>query len=156
MAFGGSLAAFVDFLINATIRQTRNKGLTASMEILFRHLDSAGMVNLVFRQAESQDDRGTAVRINRELAAKIAAAFVRRKIHRQPKSCVIAGQLSPAGVQAGFRWISLNTDALVAYWEQIDTAELCQMLKPLTDQQTNALTSGCLRRDRPHQQRGSL
>ena len=39
--------------------------------------------------------------------------------------------------QAVIRWISLNTDALVAYWEgQIDTAELCQMLKPLTAQQT--------------------
>jgi hypothetical protein len=45
--------------------------------------------------------------------------------------CVIAGQLSPAGAQAVFRWISLNTDALVAYWEgQIDAEELCQMLRP--------------------------
>jgi hypothetical protein len=35
-------------------------------------------------------------------------------------------KLSPAGAQAVIRWISLNTDALVAYWEgQIDTAELC-------------------------------
>jgi hypothetical protein len=35
-------------------------------------------------------------------------------------------KLSPAGGQAVIRWISLNTDALVAYWEgQIDTAELC-------------------------------
>ena len=33
--------------------------------------------------------------------------------------------------------------AVAAYWEgQIDTGELCQMLKPLTAQQTNALTSG--------------
>jgi hypothetical protein len=50
----------------------------------------------------------------------------------RPTPCVIAGQLSPAGAQAVFRWISLNTDALVAYWEgQIDAEELCQMLKPL-------------------------
>jgi hypothetical protein len=63
----------------------------------------------------------------------------------RPTPCVIAGQLSPAGAQAVFRWISLNTDALVAYWEgQIDTAGLCQMLKPLPAQQNHALTSGCL------------
>ena len=55
----------------------------------------------------------------------------------RPTPCVIAGQLSPAGAQAVFRWISLNTDALVAYWEgQIDTARLCQMLKPLPAQPT--------------------
>ena len=46
-------------------------------------------------------------------------------------------KLSPAGAQAVIRWISLNADALVAYWEgQIDTAEVCQMLKPLPVQQT--------------------
>ena len=55
----------------------------------------------------------------------------------RPTPCVFAGQLSPAGAQAVFRWISLNTDALVAYWEgQIDTPGLCQMLKPLPAQQT--------------------
>ena len=55
----------------------------------------------------------------------------------RPTPCVIAGQLSPAGAQAVFRWISLNTDALVAYWEgQIDTTDLCQVLKPLPAQQT--------------------
>ena len=43
----------------------------------------------------------------------------------RPTPRVIAGQLSPADAQAVIRWISLNTDALVAYWEwQIDTAEL--------------------------------
>jgi hypothetical protein len=55
----------------------------------------------------------------------------------RPTPCVIAGQLSPAGAQAVFRWISLNTNALVAYGEgQIDTAELCRKLKPLPAQQT--------------------
>jgi hypothetical protein len=55
----------------------------------------------------------------------------------RPTPCDIAGQLSPGVAQAVFRWISLNTDALVAYWEgQIDTAELCQTLKPLPAQQT--------------------
>src|SRR5437016_14154531 len=53
----------------------------------------------------------------------------------RPTPCVIAGQLSPAGAQAVYRWISLNTDALVSYWEgKIDTARLCQMLKPPAQQ----------------------
>jgi hypothetical protein len=56
----------------------------------------------------------------------------------RPTPRVIAGQLSPGDAQAVFQWISLNRDALVAYWEgQIDTAELCQMLKPLPAQETN-------------------
>jgi hypothetical protein len=64
----------------------------------------------------------------------------------RPTPCVIAGQLSPAGAQAVFRWISLNTDALVAYWEgQIDTTDLCQVLKPLPAQQNHALASGSVR-----------
>jgi len=54
----------------------------------------------------------------------------------RPTPSVIAGELSPAGAQVVFRWISLNTDALVAYWAgQIDTAGLCQRLKPLPAQQ---------------------
>jgi hypothetical protein len=55
----------------------------------------------------------------------------------RPTPCVIAGQLSPDNAQAVFRWISLNTDALVAYWEgQIGSAKLCLTLKPLPAQQT--------------------
>jgi hypothetical protein len=54
----------------------------------------------------------------------------------EPRSPYLA-KLSPAGAQAVIRSISLNTDALVAYWEgQIDTAELCRVLKPLPAQQT--------------------
>ena len=49
---------------------------------------------------------------------------------------VLAGQLSPADTQAVFRWISLNAEALVAYWEgQIDTVRLIYRLKPLSGQQ---------------------
>jgi hypothetical protein len=40
--------------------------------------------------------------------------------------------LSPGEAQAVFRWIALNTDALVAYWEgRIDTARTIQAVKPL-------------------------
>ena len=49
-----------------------------------------------------------------------------------PAPRVIAGQLSPGDAHALFRWIALNTDALVAYWEgRIDTARVIQALKPL-------------------------
>ena len=35
----------------------------------------------------------------------------------RPAPRILAGQLSPADAQAVFEWISLNADALVAYWE---------------------------------------
>ena len=35
----------------------------------------------------------------------------------RPAPRILAGQLSPADAQAVFAWISLNADALVAYWE---------------------------------------
>ena len=50
----------------------------------------------------------------------------------RPTPRVISGRLSPGDAQALFGWISLNTDALVAYWEgRIDTARAIQALKPL-------------------------
>ena len=50
----------------------------------------------------------------------------------RPTPRVIAGQLSPVDAQAVFQWISLNTGALIAYWDgQIDTARMIQALKPL-------------------------
>jgi hypothetical protein len=50
----------------------------------------------------------------------------------RPAPRVIAGQFSPGDAQAVFRWLALNTDALVAYWEgRIDAARVIQALKPL-------------------------
>jgi hypothetical protein len=50
----------------------------------------------------------------------------------RPRPRLIAGQLSPVDTQAVMRWIALNTDVLVAYWEgQIDTARMIHALKPL-------------------------
>jgi hypothetical protein len=47
----------------------------------------------------------------------------------RPTPRVISGQLSPADAQAVFRWIALNTDALVAHREgRIDTARTIQAL----------------------------
>ena len=53
----------------------------------------------------------------------------------RPTPRVLAGQLSPADAQAVFQWVSLNADALVAYWQgRIDTARMVQALKPLPRQ----------------------
>ena len=50
----------------------------------------------------------------------------------RPSPRVVAGQLAPADIQAVFQWVSLNTDALVEYWEgRIDTARLIHSLRPL-------------------------
>lgn len=50
----------------------------------------------------------------------------------RPSPRIVAGQLSPADAQAVFRWVSLNADALVEFWEgRIDTARLVHRLRPL-------------------------
>ena len=42
-------------------------------------------------------------------------------------------QLVPADQQAVSRWVSLNEDALIAYWNgQIGTIELARRLQPLS------------------------
>ncbi|MBV8358182.1 MAG: hypothetical protein JO189_09645 [Deltaproteobacteria bacterium] len=50
----------------------------------------------------------------------------------RPMPHVITGRLSPDDEKAVSQWISLNTAALVAYWEgEIDTAQLVKVLKLL-------------------------
>jgi hypothetical protein len=50
----------------------------------------------------------------------------------RPTPHVIAGHLTPDDQHAVFEWVSLNTTALVAYWEgRIDTIELSQLLRRL-------------------------
>jgi len=52
---------------------------------------------------------------------------------------IIAGQLSPDDQRAVFEWVSLNTAALVSYWEgRIDTIELGQLLKRIPSRQPGA------------------
>ena len=49
----------------------------------------------------------------------------------RPAPHVVAGRLVPDDERAVFQWISLNADALIAYWEgRIDTIELGQRLRP--------------------------
>jgi hypothetical protein len=51
----------------------------------------------------------------------------------RPTPHVIAGQLSPDDQRAVFAWVSLNSAALVAYWEgRIDTIELGLRLQRLS------------------------
>jgi hypothetical protein len=57
----------------------------------------------------------------------------------RPTPHVVEGHLSPDDQRAVFEWVSLNTAALVAYWEgRIDTIELGQLLKRLRSRPTGA------------------
>ena len=48
----------------------------------------------------------------------------------RPNPYLIAGHLSHDDQRAVFEWVSLNTDAIVDYWDgRIDTIELGQLLK---------------------------
>jgi hypothetical protein len=59
----------------------------------------------------------------------------------RPPPRVIAGRISPDDQQAVFQWVSLNSAALIAYWEgQIDTIQLGQRLKPLPAGQSGTLS----------------
>jgi hypothetical protein len=50
----------------------------------------------------------------------------------RPSPHIIAGRLSPNDEKAVFEWVSLNTVALLAYWEgEIDTVQLGNVLKSL-------------------------
>ena len=50
----------------------------------------------------------------------------------RPSPRVIAGRLSSEDEEAVSRWIALNTDALIAYWDgDIGTIQLAQALVPL-------------------------
>src|SRR5438105_11585441 len=50
----------------------------------------------------------------------------------RPGPHMITGRLAPEDERAVFQWVSLNSDALVEYWDgQIDTIQLGQRLKPL-------------------------
>jgi hypothetical protein len=56
-----------------------------------------------------------------------------------PAPHMIAGRLSPEDERAVFQWVSLNSDALVAYWDgQIDTIQLGSLLKSLPGQAGSA------------------
>lgn len=53
----------------------------------------------------------------------------------RPMPRVIAGRLAPADTQAVFEWVTLNTDALVDYWEgRIGMIELAAALRPISAQ----------------------
>ena len=50
----------------------------------------------------------------------------------RPEPLLLTGNLWPADLTVVNRWITLNADAIVAYWDgAIDTAELMQWLRKL-------------------------
>lgn len=54
----------------------------------------------------------------------------------RPSSRVIAGRLSSDDRRAVAEWISLNRDAVLAYWnEEIDTGQFIERLKVLSNSQ---------------------
>jgi hypothetical protein len=54
----------------------------------------------------------------------------------RPAAHLIAGHLSPDDQRAVFEWISLNSAAIVEYWDgRIDTIELGQLLKQILPRQ---------------------
>ena len=56
-----------------------------------------------------------------------------------PTPHVIAGHVSPDDERVVFEWVSLNTTALVAYWDgRIDTIELARLLKRIPSRQPGA------------------
>jgi len=57
----------------------------------------------------------------------------------RPAPQLIAGRLSPDDERAVFEWVSLNSAALVAYWEgRIDTIELGLQLKRIPSRRGGA------------------
>ena len=60
----------------------------------------------------------------------------------RPAPHIIAGRLSPEDQRVVFEWVSLNSAALVAYWEgRIDTIELGQQLKRIPSRKGGAPSS---------------
>jgi hypothetical protein len=60
----------------------------------------------------------------------------------RPTPHAVAGQLSPDDRQAVFEWVSLNSKAIVEYWDgRIDTIELGQLLKRIPSGQPGAPTA---------------
>ncbi len=50
----------------------------------------------------------------------------------RPAPHLVAGRLTPEDQRVVFQWVSMNADALIAYWDgQIDTIELGNRLQPL-------------------------
>jgi hypothetical protein len=72
---------------------------------------------------------------NQMNAANTAVVGVRPVPH------MIAGRLLPEDERLVFEWITINTAALVAYWEgQIDTIDLGERLKSVASQSSRPTT----------------
>jgi|SRR5271166_1189663 len=93
--------------------------------------DTTGLPMTVWIAPRGNARHGVRVKVNMTHGNQMSIADT-AVVGVRPTPSVIAGQLSPGITQAVFRWIMVNTDALVAYSEgRIDTARMIQALKPV-------------------------
>jgi len=99
------------------------------MANLFRRTTGLPMTVWVSPRGNTRHDVRVKVNITHGDQMNIANTAV---VGVRPSPHIIAGDLSPDDRQAVFEWVSLNTAALMAYWEgRIDTIDLGQLLQRL-------------------------
>jgi hypothetical protein len=99
------------------------------MANLFPRTTGLPMTVWVSPRGNARHDVGVKANMTHGDNMNIANAAV---IGVRPTPHVIAGHLPPDDQRAVFEWISLNTAAIVEYWDgRIDTIELGQQLKRL-------------------------
>lgn len=90
--------------------------------------DTTGLPMTVWISPRGNVRHGVRVKVNMTHGNQMTIANT-AVVAVRPTRRVISGHLSPDDTQAVFRWITLNVDALVAYWEgRIDTACVIQAL----------------------------
>jgi hypothetical protein len=107
----------------------RNADELFEMEHLFPRTTGLPMTVWVSPRGSARHDVRVKVNMTHGDQMNIANTAV---IGVRPTPHVITGRLSPDDQRAVFDWISLNTAALVEYWDgRIDTVELAQLLRRL-------------------------
>jgi hypothetical protein len=100
-------------------------------EVANLYPDTTGLPMTVWISPCGDARHDVRVKVNMTLGNQISIANT-AVVGVRPTPRVISGQLSLGDAQAVFRWIALNTDALVPYWEGcIDTASVIWGVKPL-------------------------
>jgi hypothetical protein len=112
--------------------QTGETGIEDLFEVANLYPDTTGLPMTVWISPRGDARHDVRVKVNMTHGNQMSIANT-AVVGVSPTPRVISGQLSPGDAQAVFRWIALNTDALVAYWEgRTDTPRVIQALKPLS------------------------
>jgi hypothetical protein len=111
-------------------RATNNDGDELfEMANLFPRTTGLPMTVCMSPRGDARHDVQVKVNMTHGLQMNIANTAV---VGVRPSPQLIADHLSPDDQRAVFEWISLNTAAIVEYWDgRIDTIELGQLLKRL-------------------------